>query len=354
MTFTHNSGLIGHTAALPVQCREADDIIVAAIQLNSTNNKFFNFKRTVTLVMKALEENPAISFISLPECCAFMGASMKETIAAAEIIDVDISLNGDSSEYLNNILRNDNIDKKFSYIESLCHFARLYQLWISVGGFPEKRFDIPDNNANYDIKMSNTHFIISPEGRISSDLYRKVHLFDSPLTGLHESKSTVAGDRLVRANVSGWDIGLSICYDLRFPEFYQALVYGSDTMSRSSGRNENTETDKISIQDNCAQLLLVPSAFTVPTGTAHWEILLRARAIETQCYVIAAAQAGRHNEKRTSYGHTMIIDPWGKIVASLGSELEGYCLAALSKNVINKIRSDMPVKDHRKRDCYTR
>lgn len=109
----------------------------------------------------------------------------------------------------------------------------------------------------------------------------------------------------MRANVSDWNIGLSICYDLRFPEFYQALVYGSNAMSRSSGDSayaSNTDyfpdgssisdTDEVNTPDKDVHLLLVPSAFTVPTGTAHWEILLRARAIETQCYVVAAAQAG--------------------------------------------------------------
>lgn len=92
--------------------------------------------------------------------------------------------------------------------------------------------------------------------------------------------------------VEGWRVGLAVCYDLRFPEFFEA-------MRGTEGRP--------------LDLLLLPAAFTVPTGAAHWEILLRARAIEQQCYVVAAAQSGQHNDRRTSYGHSMVIDPWGKI-----------------------------------------
>ncbi len=133
--------------------------------------------------------------------------------------------------------------------------------------------------------------MINPSGQIEPDsLYRKIHLFDCPLVQLQESKFTDAGNSMKVLNLRGWKIGLSICYDVRFPSFYQKLREYGDV-----------------------DLILVPSAFTVPTGKAHWEVLLRARAIETQSYVIAAAQSGRHNEKRESYGHSMIIDPWGSV-----------------------------------------
>jgi predicted amidohydrolase len=112
---------------------------------------------------------------------------------------------------------------------------------------------------------------------------------------------------------------------LRFPEVYQRLTYDLD-----------------------AEILLVPSAFTVPTGRAHWEVLLRARAIETQCYVVAAAQTGKHNEKRESYGHSMIIDPWGQIVAQLSDPgATGIATADIDLEAMREIRRRMPVAAHR-------
>jgi predicted amidohydrolase len=119
----------------------------------------------------------------------------------------------------------------------------------------------------------------------------------------------VSGDKVVRVEVADWSVGMSLCYDLRFPELYQQLRRPADA---AAGKR----TSMAHAEGNClrgAELLLVPAAFTPRTGEPHWEVLLRARSIETQCYVIAAAQAGPHNEKRTSYGHTMVVDPWGTI-----------------------------------------
>ena len=139
----------------------------------------------------------------------------------------------------------------------------------------------------------------------------------------------VAGDEIVRTAVAGWSVGLSICYDLRFPELYQALctpstttAYTTSTASTTSNtsnsihNNQDIHKDML-ISSNRADIILIPSAFTVLTGNSHWEVLLRARAIETQCYIIAAAQSGIHNEKRISYGHTIIVDPWGNIGKAL-------------------------------------
>lgn len=103
-------------------------------------------------------------------------------------------------------------------------------------------------------------------------------------------------------------VGLSVCYDLRFPELYQALT----APGKQCGAKANTAADEAA-EPRGAEILLVPAAFTRKTGQPHWEVLLRARAIETQCYVVAAAQCGPHNEQRTSYGHTLIVDPWGTI-----------------------------------------
>jgi len=131
------------------------------------------------------------------------------------------------------------------------------------------------------------------EGKIV-DFYDKIHLFDAELVGdrpYRESRHYVAGERLVNAKTDLAHIGMSICYDLRFAALYRKLAKAG------------------------AQIISIPAAFTVPTGRDHWEILLRARAIETGCYIVAAAQGGNHENGRMTYGHSMIIDPWGKIIA---------------------------------------
>jgi predicted amidohydrolase len=239
-----------------------------------------------------------------------MGTSALQTVSESECIPHE----GDS----------DKVNGGGS-IQRLCEIAVENKVWLSVGGFPERR------TVDEVACMSNTHVVICPEGLVMSPAYRKIHLFDSPLAGLHESKHTVAGSELVTANVSGFQVGLAICYDLRFPAFFEALcrpllVNGSVV-----------DVNRSDIEG--AELVLVPSAFTQVTGKAHWEVLLRARAIENQCYIVAAAQSGdfdcshvdrliccvdkiallsgQHNEKRASHGHTMIIDPWGTIGCDL-------------------------------------
>uniref|UniRef100_M8CGE0 Nitrilase-like protein n=1 Tax=Aegilops tauschii TaxID=37682 RepID=M8CGE0_AEGTA len=134
------------------------------------------------------------------------------------------------------------------------------------------------------------------------------------------------GDTVVVVDSPFGRLGLTVCYDLRFPELYQCLRFKHQ-----------------------AQVLLVPSAFTKVTGEAHWEILLRARAIETQCYVIAAAQAGKHNEKRESYGDSIIIDPWGTVIARLPDRLStGFAVADIDLSKVEAVRSKMPISEHRK------
>jgi predicted amidohydrolase len=143
----------------------------------------------------------------------------------------------------------------------------------------------------------NTHIVLSAAGALLA-AYRKVHLFDAPFLGLVESARAAAGAQLVAVDVLGARLGLATCYDLRFPAQFAALARAG------------------------ADVIAVPSAFTVPTGAAHWEPLLRARAIECQAWVVAAAQAGAHagGAPRASYGHAMIIDPWGVVTAQLGGE----------------------------------
>jgi predicted amidohydrolase len=160
--------------------------------------------------------------------------------------------------------------------------------------------------------------------------YRKLHLFDVQLkNGSHykESSCTAAGDALVVTDSPAGMLGLSICYDLRFPELYRHLAQEG------------------------ARILVIPAAFTLHTGKEHWEPLLRARAIENQCYVVAAAQTGKHNDRRETYGHAMIIDPWGTVVAQC-SDGPGLAVADVSAEFLDDVRRRIPVWTHRRTDVY--
>lgn len=168
-------------------------------------------------------------------------------------------------------------------------------------------------------KVRNTAVHLDAHGAIKS-VYRKIHLFDVDLadgTRLSESDTVEPGDELVVSPTTFGGLGLSICYDLRFPELYRKLVEAG------------------------AVALAIPAAFTATTGKDHWEVLLRARAIEQQCYVLAAAQTGHHFGKRFSHGHAMIVDAWGTILAQCG-EGEGAAVATIDPARVAKIRRELP------------
>lgn len=173
----------------------------------------------------------------------------------------------------------------------------------------------------------NTSVLLGPTGGLLAS-YRKMHLFDVDVPDgvrFFESNTTAPGDEPVVVQTALGTIGLSICYDLRFPRLYQELV------------------------DRGAEILAVPSAFTLTTGRDHWHPLLRARAIETQCYVIAPGQHGHHDDKglRNSYGHSLIIDPWGTVVADCADGV-GLALAEVDLERVRRIRQGMPVQQHRR------
>lgn len=195
--------------------------------------------------------------------------------------------------------------------------AAAHGLWLNAGGFPEATA-VPG-------KSGNTSLLFDPQGTLVA-AYRKLHLFDIDLDTVRfaESASTVAGDAVVVADVDGVKVGLSVCYDLRFPELYRALV------------------------DQGAQVLLVPAAFTVPTGAAHWHVLLRARAIESQCWVVAAAQTGAHpGTDRRSYGHSLAVDPWGTVRLDLG-EATGVAFVDVNLSAQAEVRARLPALNHRR------
>ena len=174
-------------------------------------------------------------------------------------------------------------------------------------------------------KTYNTSVAIAPDGGIIAT-YDKIHLFDIDVPGsvsFRESDDILPGDTPVLVDIAGLRVGLSICYDLRFPELYRALT--------AQGAN----------------VLTVPAAFTAQTGKAHWELLLRARAVENQCYVLAPDQWGVHGGKRHSHGDSMIIDPWGQVVARVPDQI-GYACAWLDLDRLNTIRTNLPCASHRR------
>ncbi|KAF9080553.1 Nitrilase [Mortierella sp. AD031] len=209
------------------------------------------------------------------------------------------------------------------FLRGLCDEAKQLGIGCSVGVHEQS----PIQGRLY-----NTHVLINDQGSIIES-YRKIHLFDVDIAQgprLMESNNTLAGDRIVPpVSTPVGKIGLGICYDLRFPEMALAL--------RKQG----------------AEILTYPSAFTIKTGEAHWEVLLRSRAIETQCYVVAAAQVGQHSEKRASYGHAMIVDPWGKVCAKCDGQEEGIAVASVDLPTLERIRTEMPVLNHRRDDIFS-
>ncbi|HEV7717659.1 MAG TPA: carbon-nitrogen hydrolase family protein [Arsenicitalea sp.] len=175
-----------------------------------------------------------------------------------------------------------------------------------------------------DGRFANRSVVFGPDGAILAT-YDKIHLFDATIAGLRdyrESATYRGGDTAVVTPVAGFNLGMSICYDVRFPALYNALANAG------------------------AQVLAVPAAFTVPTGQAHWETLLRARAIETGSYVIAAAQGGVHENGRATYGHSMIIDPWGKVIAQIDGDEPGCLFASIDLGLVSEARQRVPALDN--------
>ncbi len=211
--------------------------------------------------------------------------------------------------------------------------ARDHQVYLVAGSIWEK--------AEGERRAYNTSVFFGPDGRQLA-VYRKLHMFDVEVGGhvYRESDGCVPGDRVVAARVEGEAadeagaplevvVGLSVCYDLRFPELYRALALLG------------------------AHILVVPAAFTETTGRDHWEVLLRARAIENQAFVLAANQYGTHGAGKESYGRSMIIDPWGVVIARM-SDGEGVALADLDLNYLSRVRRHLPALEHRMPDAYER
>lgn len=278
---------------------------VGVIQLNSGGDREANFRRCERLVKTAFEKaKPAL--VCLPECAHWIGETGKEGLAVAERLE------------------------ESHWIKKYGGLAKEYGCWLSLAGFPE----VAETNEQGECtRRFNTQVIWDEQGAIRA-VYRKIHLFDASVEGhgsIRESQFTAPGRSRTTCTTPVGQVGLTTCYDLRFPGLYEALRH----------------------EDGC-DALLVPSAFTKPTGEAHWEPLLRARAIETQCYVIAPALVGRHNASRESHGHAMVIDPWGRVIAHAddGREDEAVVLAEVDHSGLDKARAAIPVAGHRRPNVY--
>ncbi|KAI8814831.1 putative NIT2-nitrilase [Cladochytrium replicatum] len=275
-------------------------MIAAVGQLCATNRVADNLSKCVGLITKAAQHGAKMVF--LPEASDFI-ADKEEVFGLTETLSSS------------------------AFVRGLQEAAKSSSMFVSAG-VHEKVVD-----DALETLVRNTHIVINGSGTICG-IYRKLHLFDVNISNgpvLMESRTTLKGTEVVSpiATPIG-NVGLGVCYDLRFPEF--------STLLRQRG----------------AEIITYPSAFTVKTGQAHWEVLLRSRAIETQSYVIAAAQVGKHNAKRESYGRAMIVDPWGKVVAECVNETgdSDLAYATIDLEYLKTVRRDMPVMDHRRDDVY--
>ena len=262
---------------------------VAALQLCASDDPVANLAHTLSMVQQASEAGA--QFIATPEVTNCVSSSRRRQNKVLALQENDHTL------------------------AAMCTAAARFGVWISVGSLALK---LPDDD-----RFTNRSFMIDPSGQIVAQ-YDKIHMFDVTLSETEqyrESDGYRAGDHAVIADTAFGKIGMTICYDIRFPHLYRGLA--------KSG----------------ASILLIPAAFAQPTGRAHWEVLLRARAIETGCYVIAAAQTGEHqtNQRRPrkTYGHSMIISPWGEIMADAGEDL-GIIYADLDLSLVESTRARVP------------
>jgi len=266
--------------------------IVAAIQMNSSHVVADNLAAAGKLLREAKDRGAEIA--CLPENFSFIGLKDADKLQVAEA------------------------DGEGPVQDFLSKTARELKLWILGGSTP-----IKGDSAH---RVANTSLLYDAAGKRVAR-YDKIHLFDVTVPGRNEryveSKHVTPGESLVVADTPVGRLGLSVCYDMRFPELYRALVARG------------------------AEWLAMPAAFTVPTGLAHWETLLRARAIENLCYVVAPAQAGTHTSGRETYGDTLIIDYWGKVLARLARGV-GVITAAFDLALEAETRARFPALENRR------
>ncbi len=264
---------------------------VGVVQMNSTDDLAGNLVQARELVASAVAQGAEL--VALPENFAYL-RNEGTPFPCAQGLDGEI-------------------------VTVVGELARAHGVWLLGGTFPESRVA--------DARVNNTSVLVSPSGEVQA-VYRKIHLFDVDLRSsgggcFTESETVAPGKDVVVARTPFGSLGLSICYDLRFPELYRAM----------------------SAQG--ARWIAVPSAFTAETGKDHWEVLLRARAIENQAFVLAPAQCGRHSETRASYGRSLIADPWGRVIAQAGDRPTAI-VAECDLGEQDRVRAAVPSLLHRR------
>jgi predicted amidohydrolase len=266
---------------------------VALVQMNSQDDKALNLERGEAFVAQAATWGPDL--VVLPELWTYLGPRKRH----AEVAE---SIPGETSALLGRL-------------------AARYGFWIVGGSYLEA--------VKGAERFYNTSVVVSPEGDLVTR-YRKLHLFDIEVEGktYRESATMMPGAEAVVVDAGRVRVGLSICYDVRFPELYRRLA------------------------DRGARLVTVPSAFTMETGKDHWEPLLRARAVENQVFVLAAAQCGPHPPANACYGNAMIVDPWGTVLARAGYR-EGVVVTDLDLAEQQRVRESLPALQHRRPDLFT-
>jgi predicted amidohydrolase len=271
----------------------ADRLRVACVQLNATQSKADNIERAEQLVARAA--STGADLVLLPEKWNGIGPpDLMRSIA--ESID-----DGET-------------------VEAMSGWARAHGITIVGGSIVERREGRE--------KLSNTCVVFDPEGEVAA-VYRKIHMFDVEVGGhvYRESETEEPGEAPASTEVEGWRVGLTVCYDLRFPELYRILAL-----------------------EDC-RVVTVPAAFTLYTGKDHWELLLRARAVENQCYVVAANQWGSYEDGKAAYGRSMIVDPWG-IVLSQAPDEDGVIAAELDLARLEDVRRRLPSLANRQPEAY--
>jgi deaminated glutathione amidase len=257
--------------------------LAAAIQMTSGSDKGANLETARRLIRLAAARGA--NFVALPEVFNWRGRRAGQEAAAEDLAGESLTL--------------------------MAGLARELEIHLLAGSITER---IPGQD-----KTCNTSVLLGPDGEPIA-VYRKIHLFDVDLPGrvtVKESDAKLGGSEVVAAETALGTVGLTICYDLRFPELYRRLAFAG------------------------AKVITVPSAFTFPTGEAHWDVLLRARAIENQCYLIAPAQFGPSPYGHNDYGNSAIVDPWGRVIARAADQ-EGVVIAPIDMEYLERVRRELP------------
>jgi deaminated glutathione amidase len=266
----------------------SEQFLAACLQLTPSNDLDAGLEEIGNLVSQAAGEGAKL--VALPEFATYLDRDSRSMRSSATAEHDSVALS------------------------ALRIMAADHGVWMLIGSL----VILPTGDANE--HLANRSFLISPNGEIAAR-YDKIHLFDAQLADgrvVGESKHYRGGTEAVVVETALGRIGLSICYDLRFPALYRSLALAG------------------------AEILTIPAAFTLETGRAHWEPLLRARAIETGCYVLAPATVGKHPGNWDTYGHASIIDPWGTVLASCSDNLSTYCIAAIEVDRSRDIRARLP------------